>query len=58
MSAFRVGVSVELDLAVLQRVDGMVLAHAHIGTWLPLRPALADDDAAWLASLAVNQLDA
>ncbi len=35
---------VEVDAAVTTCVDGVILAHVYVVTWVPLGAALADDD--------------
>src|SRR5579875_791655 len=48
----------EFDVAVDQGVKGVVPAHADVDARLPLRAALADDDAAGAQVLAAELLDA
>ncbi len=48
----------EADLAILHRVDGVVLANLHILTGDDTSPALANDDIADFRNLSVMELRA
>src|SRR5690349_3484923 len=44
------------DGAVRKREQGVILAHAHVGTRVPLRAALTNDDVAGARLLAAKEL--
>ena len=48
----------KLDLAIDQRIDGVVVADANTCSWVELGAALSNDDVTWLDDFAAVLLDA